>query len=238
MRLRSPWPIPPLPGILLALVFAAVPAACRAQSGDLPLVTVFPTSPAQGPLLLVLSGDGDWGEFLQVLGRQAAALGSPVLGLKSRSYLHKPRTPDEASVDLAAAVRAALAKFGRKDLIVVGYSRGAQLAPFVIARWPADLRARVRSLALIGAADWASFTFHMIDMVKEIHRPDDLPLPPEVDRLAGLPIVCVYGLDEGPGLCAKPRPGMRVLTHPGGHRVAKDDEEVSRRLLAELGLGD
>ena len=39
-------------------------------------------------------------------------------------------------------------------------------------------------------------------------------------------MVCVYGVDEGPGLCAQPLPGMRVRTHEGGHRVAKDDEDV------------
>ena len=108
--------------------------------------------------------------------------------------------------------------------------------PFVIARWPAELRARVKGLALIGAGEWASFQFHLIDLVKVVHRPNDLPLRPEVARLAGMPMVCVYGEDEGPGLCAHPLPGMRVRTHKGGHRVSRDDEDVSKMVLAELGL--
>ena len=236
MRTRSPKAGSALAGALLAAALAVAPAACQAGS-DLPLVTVAATAPGKGPLVLVLSGDGDWGTFTQVLASAAAQLGSPVLGLKSRSYLHKTRTPDEASADLGAAVRAALTKFGRSDLVVIGYSRGAEMAPFVIARWPSDLRAKVKGLALIGAGEWASFSFHMIDLIKEVHRPDDLPLRPEVNKLAGMPMLCVYGVDEGPGFCAHPLPGMSVRSHPGGHRVAKDDEQVARMILGGLGLG-
>lgn len=213
-------------------------SSSAAQTGpDLPLVSVAPTSAARGPLVLILSGDGDWGAFPQALARRAAELGSPVLGLKSRSYLRTPRTPDQASSDLAGAVRRALVDGDRDDLVVVGYSRGAEMAPFVIDRWPAELRARVRGLALVGAGEWASFRFHLIDLVKSVHRPEDLPLRPELDRLRDLRVVCVYGVEEGPGLCADPLPGMRVRTHAGGHRVAGDDAEVSRMVLAELGIG-
>ena len=42
--------------------------------------------------MLVLSGDGDWGAFLETLGRVAASRADLLLGLESRSYLRRPRT--------------------------------------------------------------------------------------------------------------------------------------------------
>ena len=36
----------------------------------------------QGPMILLLSGDGDWAPFPKQLGELAAAHGSPVLGLE------------------------------------------------------------------------------------------------------------------------------------------------------------
>jgi type IV secretory pathway VirJ component len=238
MRERSNKVASMLGALCLGLLATVGSAGCQASSpADLPLVNIAPASPARGPVVLMLSGDGDWLTFMSTLGKQAAALGSPVVGLKSRVYLHKPHTPDEVADDMAGAVRQALATYGRSDVLVIGYSRGAEMAPFMINRWPADLRAKVKGVALIGAGEWANFTFHKIDLVKFEHRPDDLPLRPEIARLGGIPIVCVYGVDEGPGLCANPVPGMRVESHPGGHRVAKDDEDVARMILADLGLG-
>jgi type IV secretory pathway VirJ component len=188
-----------------------------------------------GPLVLLLTGDGNWARFDRQVGEEAVRRGSPVLGVLSRSWLRVPRTPDETADALAEAVRAHLKQWGRTELVVVGYSRGAEMAPFVIDRWPPDLRARVRALALVAPAEDASFTFHWIDMLLSVHRSGDLPVRPELAALAGLPTVCVRGAKERDSLCDAPPPGMRVLTHAGGHRVA-DDGETARSLLSALGL--
>src|SRR5262245_50383440 len=238
MLLRSLRVAPALLALALALAVRAAPAAAQAAPPhqDLPLVTVPPAAGARGPLVLILSGDGNWAEFVKRVAADAAAVGSPVIGLESRSYLRRPRTPEETATDLAEVVRSGLAASGRDEIVVIGYSRGAEIAPFVVARWPDELRARVRTLVLVGPGEWASFRFHWIDLVRSVHRPDDLPIRPELERLAGMSVLCVYGEDEDPGLCGLPIPDMRVRTHPGGHRVTGNDEEVSRMILTELGL--
>lgn len=217
------------------LAAAAVTLAAQAAPRTLPVRELPAPAGTHGPLVLILTGDGDWARFDRQVGEEAVRRGSPVLALLSRSWLQTPRTPDETAGALAEAVRAHLAVWGRDDLIVVGYSRGADIAPFVLARWPADLRARVRGVALVGPAEYASFAFHWIDLVRDVRRAGDLPVRPELAALEGLPTVCVRGDGEDDSLCDDPPPGMRVLTHPGGHRVA-DDGATAEEILSALGL--
>lgn len=203
----------------------------------LPLVRVEAERSAQQPMVLMLTGDGDWAPFPRAFAAAAAQAGSPVLGLKARAYLKDHRGgPAELAADLEAPVRAQLAAWRRRDLIVVGYSRGADWAAFVVNRWPEDLRSRVRAVVFVGLSEEAGFEFHFGDLYRDVARPTDLPTRPEVARLVGLPMFCVYGFDERNTFCSDPVPCMQVLTHAGGHR-AKDDPELIATLLDELGLG-
>jgi type IV secretory pathway VirJ component len=221
-------------------VFLARPDAGRAAEpkDELPLVRVAATGgpgAAHGPMVLLLSGDGDWVAFMRDLAAAFAERGSPVLGLKARSYLEKPRTPDEAAAALERAVRAQLDAWQRSQLIIVGYSRGADMAPFIVNRWPADLRDRVTAIAFVGLSERASFEFHFEDILFDVARPTDIPTRPEVEKLIGIPMVCVQGADEQNSFCARPVEGMQTLTHPGKHR-ATNDAGIVPLLLRGLGF--
>jgi len=200
-----------------------------------PLVLVPAPAGTDGPLVLLLSGDGDWAAFVREIAESAAAHGAPVLGLKSRTWFSQPRTPEQSAALLEKAVRTQLAAWKRRDVVIVGYSRGADLAPFVVNRWPADLRARVREIVVIGLSEGASFEFHLEDLVRTVTRPTDTPTRPEIEKLDGIPIVCVYGAEEVDSFCARPVAGMRARAHAGGHR-ATTGSDAAQIVLAELGF--
>ena len=219
--------------LLIALL--SIGASARAANQPLPVVKVAAPSGSHGPLLLVLSGDGDWTAFMKELSDMAAAHGAPVLGLKMRTYLSTPHKPDQVAADLEPAVRAQMKEWNRDDIVIIGYSRGADTAPFVVNRWPSDLRARVRSLGLIGLSDNASFEFHWEDLAIDVSRPTDIPTRPELEKLAGLSILCFRGEDEQKSACASPVGGMRTIVHDGKHR-AKAGDGTSELVLRALGL--
>ena len=50
-------------------------------------------------------------------------------------------------------------------MLLVGYSFGADVLPFVVNRLPADLRARVASVSLLGIDSNASFEVRVTDWV-------------------------------------------------------------------------
>jgi type IV secretory pathway VirJ component len=221
------------PALLMALLSIGVSA--RAANQPLPVVKVPAPIGSHGPLLLVLSGDGDWTGFMKELADIAAAHGAPVLGLKMRTYLSTPRKPDQVAADLEPVVREQLKEWNRDDIVIIGYSRGADTAPFIVNRWPTDLRARVRALGLIGLSDNASFEFHWEDLAIDVSRPTDIPTRPELEKLAGLSILCFRGEDEQKSACARPAASMRTIVHDGKHR-AKAGDGTSELVLRALGL--
>jgi len=100
------------------------------------------------------------------------------------------------------------------------------------ARLPDELRGRIDLLALLGPADRASFRFHLSDILANVQHDGDLPVRPELDRLRGLPMLCVHGLGESGSLCQTLPPSLaRVETRPGGHRIPGGDGRAVADLI-------
>jgi type IV secretory pathway VirJ component len=223
---------------LASSLVVTVSLACSALLGaaeDLPLVRVPAPAGTSGPMILLLTGDGDWAPFPKELSALASADGAPVLALKMRSYLSKPRTPEALAAALAPVVRAQLTSWDRKELMIVGYSRGADIAPFVVNRWPEDLRRQVTRIVFVGLSEHASFEFHLTDLMLDTVRPTDLATRPEVEKLVGIPMWCLRGADEENSFCDHPVHGMQVATHAGSHRAGGDTGTASL-VLQDLGI--
>jgi type IV secretory pathway VirJ component len=95
----------------------------------------------------------------------------------------------------------------------------------------------VRAVALVGLGERASFEFHLEDLVREVARPTDLAIRPEVEKLGAVPLLCMRGESERGSFCERPVSGMRTLVHPGGHR-APDVPGTIALLLRELKLAE
>lgn len=219
-------------GLMAGLLLLVQPLA--AQMSDLPLSLV--PAPHGSLLAVLLTGDGGWAAGDKSLANAFAARNVAVVGLSSPRYLSHRRTPDEAAADLARIMRHFLAAWNRERVIVVGYSRGADIGPFMVSRLPPDLRRRVELLVLLGPSERASFKFGLLDLVRAPHGKDDLPVAPEVVRLRGLPVVCIYGATDRNAICpALERSGVaRAIVRNGGHVVHGDEgPSLVSEILAE-----
>ena len=114
---------------------------------------------------LLLTGDGGWAGLDQELAARLAAAGVPTVGLNSLKYFWKARTPEEATRDVTRILRHYLAAWHKERVLLIGYSFGADVLPFVVNRLPAELRARVVSVSLLGIDASASFEVHLSDWV-------------------------------------------------------------------------
>jgi type IV secretory pathway VirJ component len=206
-----------------AAVTTARPLAAQSDMGDLPL-SLTPAAP--GPLLAVLlTGDGGWAAGDKSMAQALAQRGVAVAGLNSARYVERARTPDEAAGDLARILRHFLGAWHRQRVILIGYSRGADLIPFMVSRLPADLRNRIALTALLGPGEWASFQFSLLDITRSHARPDTFPVQPEVAKLKGTPVLCLYGSKDRGAICPSLASAhlARAIEHPGGHRVSGGD---------------
>ena len=185
---------------------------------DLPLIEVGAASPGTTPLAVILSGDGGWATIDRELGEALVTHGVPVVGLNSLKYFWTRRTPEGTAHDLERILRHYLALWKRNNILLIGYSRGADVLPFLANRLPNDLQTRISLVALLGPAQVADFEFHLTDWF--INSPSDTarPLLPEVQKLANTKLLCVYGEEEMDTLCKDLTPQQASIVHfKGGH---------------------
>jgi type IV secretory pathway VirJ component len=201
---------------------------------DLPLVEVPAVGKDTSCFAVIISGDGGWASIDRQLGNTLAARGVPVVGVNSLKYFWKRRTPDEAGKDLERILRHYMTLWKKDKAVLIGYSRGADVLPFMANRLPEDLLAKVSLVALIGPERTVDFQFHLTDWLGNPSRKTDLPVRPEVEKLKGMKILCVYGDDETQSLCHDLDPGLAtIISKKGGHHLGGDYKGLAETILSE-----
>jgi type IV secretory pathway VirJ component len=204
---------------------------------DLPLIEV-PAESTGGDLLAVhLTGDGGWGVTDKGLSRELAWEGIPVVALNSLKYFWTPRTPESASRDLARILDRYTEAWGKNRVILIGYSLGADVLPFMYNRLPAELRNRVTSVVLLGPSPTVEFEFHVTDWLGRSPGKRALPVLPEVEKITKALIICFYGEEDKDNICRAIDPQLvhlKVVSLPTGHRFGRDFEPIARAILGEI----
>ncbi len=201
----------------------------------LPLVEV----PARRPgklLAVMLSGDGNWADIDRELASTLADSGIAVVGLRSRSYLQAGgRTPAGLAEDVTAVLRHYLSAWERDSVVIIGYSRGADFAPFVANRLPDDLHLRLSLVAMLALAPNANFQFHWVDLLRDSKRDSDMPTMPEVARLGGVHALCIYGREETDSACPQvDSTAVRSIERDGGHHFDGDYRAIGVAVVNAL----
>jgi type IV secretory pathway VirJ component len=210
------------------------PAASQTaeQVGDLPLVELPANAAANDTLAVIISGNGGWAGIDKSLGELFAQQGIAVVGLNSLQYFWKKRDPDVAARDLERIVRHYLTAWKKEKLLLVGYSTGADVLPFMTSRLPKELLSRVKLVALLGPSSNASFEFHVAEWIGLSPAKQAHPVRPEVAKLQGTRVLCIYGEEEKDSLCTKLAPDMatrKVLK--GAHHFGGDYRALAAEIL-------
>lgn len=196
------------------------PRVSLPQVQDLPLVEV-PAARVAGrrELAIIVTGDGGWAELDQAVAGGLASAGLPTVGWSSLRYFWTPRTPDAAAADLARIITHYAEAWHTERVVLVGYSFGADVLPFLVNRLPPSVRDTITHVALLGLATTATFEFHVAEWVGRSGG-REYPTVPEVDRLA-VPVTCVQGAGEEGSACHElHNPRVRVVTVGAGHHFS------------------
>lgn len=206
-----------------------------AQLVDLP-ITEAPATQGGARFAVMISGDGGWAGIDKGVAAALAESGVPVAGIDSLRYFWSARTPDGFAADLDRVIRYYTARWKRSEVVLIGYSQGADVLPFAFNRLPARTRAKVSLTALLGPGEKASFEFHLSNW---IGKSGDLPIAPEARKLPAKATLCVYGADERKdSLCPLLESlGAQVVAMPGGHHFGGDYEALAARVLAAVPPG-
>ena len=157
------------------------------------------TSP---PFVIMLSGDGGWAGLDKGVAAEFVARGLPVVGVSTLKYYWKARTPEESARDVARIMRHYMGQWHRQRVLLVGYSFGANVLPFIVNRLPEDLRSQVAGLGLIGLETNTSFEIRVNGWIPGSSS-GDIPVRPELEKIQGLRTACVYARGEKYDPCPK-----------------------------------
>jgi type IV secretory pathway VirJ component len=218
----------------LATAEPSPPGGPVTDVSDLPLVEVPARGEPTDTLAVIVSGDGGWAGIDRDLGGAMADRGVAVVGLNSLQYFWKKKTPEIAGRDLERIVRHYLAAWGKAKVLLVGYSRGAEVVPFMTDRLPPDLRSRVVLLALLGPTPTVEFEFHVGDWVGGGGGKSELPVRPEIEKLAGVRILCFYGDEERDSLCPDlPASFATAVRLKGAHHFGGGYATIAETILRD-----
>jgi type IV secretory pathway VirJ component len=202
---------------------------------DLPLVEAVPPAGPGDAFAVLLSGDGGWAGIDRELAAAVGAQGVPVVGMDSLQYFWKAKTPEQTARDVSRVIRHYAAAWKRGTVVMLGYSRGADVLPATVNRLDPDARARVKLLGQVAAEKLAEFEVHVTDFVASGDQGEEVE--PEVRKLGGTPLVCIFGdqeADESRCPVIRSLPGVSAVKLPGGHHFGGDYGAVAKAIIGVL----
>jgi type IV secretory pathway VirJ component len=183
-------------------------------------------------LAIILSGDGGWADLDKSVAAGLSQKGIPVVGWSSLKYYWTPRAPDAAADDLARIIEHYLRAWNKTRVVLIGYSFGADVVPFLANRLPADLARHVASAVLMGLSDTASFEFNLTEWIRTTKS--EYRTAPEIEKMTA-PVTCIYGSDEVDSGCRLLK-GQRVTEEAvgKGHHFSGDYERLVASILQSI----
>ena len=214
-------------------------AAERAASGigELPLAEVPAADPHRDAFAILYSGDGGWRDLDRTLAGVLASKGMSVVGVDVLRYYWKQKAPAVAAADLARIMRYYQQRWQRHKVVLIGFSFGADVLPFLISRLPSELRSDLSLVSLLSPERRTAFEVETTGWLG-VHNNAGMPVGPELLKLSGIHLQCIYGRDEaGDSLCTTPAAaalGAAVLAKSGSHHFDQNYGQLADDILAAL----
>jgi len=164
---------------------------------NLPLIiTLSKTPDKQAPVALLISGDGGWYGFEQSIADSFAKQGIPTIGLDSKKYFWHRRTPEETASDIARALDFYGKEWGREKFVLIGYSLGAEIVPFIVTRLPEEMKSRIESAVLLSPATTTDFEIHISNMLGMGNKQNTYNTIDEIVKMQSVPTLLIFGDGE------------------------------------------
>ncbi|MGE6264559.1 AcvB/VirJ family lysyl-phosphatidylglycerol hydrolase [Aeromonas media] len=220
--------------LVSSFTLPAVAAQPSRVGTDLGLVELPVAEASSAPMVVFMSGDGGWAALDKGLSAELQRHGMPVVGWSSLSYYWKKKTPEQATADLVRILSDYQSRWGRQRWLLVGFSFGAEIVPFVINRLPQAYRNSLVGAVMLSPSTASDFEIHVSDMV--VHdKAGSYPTLPEVKAIKSLPLLCVQGADDDSPVKLCPhlqQQNVTTVTLPGSHHF-DDDYGVLYRSIAD-----
>lgn len=191
----------------------------------------YPSKTAESKTLVIfLSGDGGWLDFDASLCKLFAANGLETVGINSRSYFWKERSPKETGRQFRLLLRSYLRKTNIRRVYLVGYSFGADVTPFLYTDLPYFLKPHVKKLILLSPFATTDFEVHFSNLLGGTADNYKYSVTNEITKIK-IPIYCFYGEGEEKPLKNLQQQNFKISLLKGNHHY---EEQENQKILEAL----
>lgn len=211
---------------LLSFLFASGTASC--QNSAMPLKE-WP-SPAQTPFVFYITGDGGFNDFSTDLCTGIHKKNYSMAALNARSYFWDKKTPEQSAADIAGYIQKQLAGRINQQLILIGYSFGADVLPFIVNKLPATIKAKLKTVLLLSPSATTDFEIHWLELLGG-KKKRSMDVVAAINAMSGPPVVILNGSDEDDF----PYKNVTLKNYiheelPGGHHFGNDMAELIKTM--------
>lgn len=185
------------------------------------------------PIIFYLTGDGGWNTFSTSLVKGFSKEGYGVIGLNTRSYFWKKKTPETAAADISRLIVSYQQKWKQAHIILIGFSFGADVLPFIQTRLSKEVYSSVVSSVLLSPSPKTDFEIHVLGMLG-FGGKNGRSVTDEINKLTN-PVHLLFGSDEHDFPTSKLKgKNIETLILKGGHHYDGDAGNLSNTIMQRL----
>jgi type IV secretory pathway VirJ component len=217
----------------LFLFFLSVLFGPVAFAQDLP-VTVWNADTQDKPLVFYISGDGGMNRFSTELCETINNEGYDVIALNARSYFYSKKTPEQTTIDFGNYLLQKIKVRTNQQIVLIGYSFGADVVPFILNRLPKNIHDKVIVSFLMASSGSTDFEIHWSDILGGNSK-RNMDVVSEINKLNGDRIVIISASDDHVldiNKITLNKYTREVL--PGGHHFDGDTDEITKVIIKHV----
>lgn len=181
------------------------------------------------PLIVYLSGDGGMNSFSNSLIRSLNKKGYAVLALDTRDYFWQKKEPQEFATAMSQAINSYFSDKKRNSFILLGYSFGADVSPFLVTRLPPYLFAKCKQVVLLSPSVHTDFEIKILDMLDWGSKKDKNVIS-ELNKLT-TPVLLFFGKDEDDFPINEVTIKKQVVVMEGGHHYDNNVDDLATQII-------
>jgi type IV secretory pathway VirJ component len=192
------------------------------------------SSSSAAPVVLYITGDGGINSFSTDLCNALQQGGYSVTAVNAKSYFWDKKTPEQTVADIKNYLAPRFSKRINQQLVLVGYSFGADVMPFIVNKLPDELKSRLMSVVLLSPSTSTDFEIHLWDMFGGSKK-RSMDVVAEINRMGTIKTTTIFGADEDDfpvkNITLK---NYSNLYLPGGHHFGGNSVELAKIMIGRF----
>lgn len=142
------------------------------------------------PIIFYISGDSGFNTFTKSMGKDLHNFGYDVFALNTQSYFWNQKTPEQTSSAIENYINQQLKGRQNQKVILIGFSFGADVTPFVYNRFSSTLKDNIQKIFIIGPSKTNDFKIHLGEYFGQEIK-GSLQVVPEINQMKNVPVMVI-----------------------------------------------